>query len=324
MGGGSTLKCREFPGLSPPLSRIVLGTGSFNEDRRDEAWRLFDRYFSAGGTVLDTAAVYGAGASERVIGGWLEHFGRRADVAIVTKGGHPSLPDWHDRLTPGEVEQDLEESLSRLKTDYIDVYMLHRDNEQVPVAELVDILSRLVASGKARAAAVSNWSWQRVEEANSYASRSAVAPLVANSVHYCLATPHGQMLPGTVSLCGDVAALAWYRRSKFPVLAWSAQARGFFSGRFAPSVHDNAQVEDIYYHDENWERLERVTRLAADRGCSTSQVALAWVLDQPLEVMAVVGPTRQEHLDDCLAADDLHLTAAELAWLNLEQEELED
>jgi 1-deoxyxylulose-5-phosphate synthase len=305
----------DFPGVGLPLSRVVLGTGSFDEGGRVEAWRLFDRYRLAGGTVLDTAAVYGDGASERVVGGWLDHSRCRGEVVIVTKGGHPSLPDWGDRLTPDDVSLDLEQSLDRLRTDYIDVYMLHRDNENIPVDELVDMFSRFVASGKVRTAAVSNWSCHRVEEANSYASRSGGAPLVANSVHYSLATPHGPMLPGTVSLCEDDAAFSWYRSSRLPVVAWSAQAKGFFSGRFAPSVHDDPYVEKVFYHQDNWERLARATHFAAERGCTTAQVALAWVLNQPLEILAVIGTRREAHLDECLGAFDLHLQPAELAWL---------
>jgi 1-deoxyxylulose-5-phosphate synthase len=317
------LKYCELPGVDRPLSRIVLGTGSFNEDRRPEAWPLFDRYLSAGGTTLDTAAVYGDGASERVVGGWLERSGCREDVVVVTKGGHPSLPDWTNRLSPEQVDRDLEESLDRLKTDYIDLYMLHRDDEQIPVGELVDMLSRYVASGRVRAAAVSNWSWQRVEEANNYASRSGASPVIANSVHYSLAAPRGAMLPGTVSLCEDDAALSSYRTSQFPVLAWSAQAKGFFSGRYAPSVHDDAYLERVYYDEDNWERLDRVTRLAADRGCTTSQLALAWLLNQPIEILAVIGTSSGAHLDECLGAVDVSLTPSELAWLNLEQAEPE-
>jgi aryl-alcohol dehydrogenase-like predicted oxidoreductase len=315
------LKYCAFPGVDIPLSRVVLGTGSFNDDRRVEAWRLFDRYLSAGGTALDTAAIYGDGASERVVGHWLHHSGCRNDVVIVTKGGHPSLPDWGNRLTARDVDRDLDESLDRLKTDYIDLYMLHRDDEQLPVDELVDMLSGYVASGRVRAVAVSNWSCQRVQEANDYASKAGASRLIANSVHYSLATPHGPMLPGTVSLCEDSAAISSYRTSQFPVMAWSAQAKGFFSGRYTPSVHDDAYLERVYYHEDNWERLDRVTRLATERGCTTSQLALAWLLNQPLQILAVIGTSREAHLDECLGAVDVSLVPSELAWLNLEDAE---
>ena len=315
------LRYGEIVGVAPSPSRIVFGAGWFDEGHRRDAWRLLDRYVARGGSVIDTAAVYGDGASERLLGEWLVRSGCRDDVVIATKGGHPSLPDWTGRLTPDEVEHDLEASLARLQVDFVDLYMLHRDDERTPVDELVDLLARHVQSGKVKAVAVSNWTWQRVEEANAYAIRSGAPCLVANSVQYSLAAQHAAVAPGTVSLGGDEAAGAWYRRSGLPVLAWSSQAKGFFSGRFAPTFHDDPHVERVYYHDDNWRRLERVTSLAADRGCTPSQVALAWLLDQPAQIFAVVGTTKADHLDECLGALDLHLTSSEIEWLNLEREE---
>ena len=112
-------------------------------------------------------------ASECSGNGWSVRMpGRCRDRA---EGGHPSLPDWRDRLTPDEVEHDLEASLARLQVGSVDLYMLHRDDERTPVDELVDLLARHVQSGKVKAVAVSNWTWQRVEEANGY-ERGLVRP----------------------------------------------------------------------------------------------------------------------------------------------------
>jgi 1-deoxyxylulose-5-phosphate synthase len=311
----------QIAGVVTAPSRIVLGGGSFGEGRRVDAWRLIDHYVSLGGSLIDTAAVYGNGASERVLGEWLARSGCRDNVAILTKGGHPSLPDWTGRLTPDEVEEDLRASLSRLQVDCIDLYMLHRDDERIPADELVDLLARCVDRGMVKTVAVSNWTWQRVEEANRYAAGCGAPSLAANSVHYSLAVPRASVAPGAVSLCGDDAALAWYRRSGVPVLAWSSQAKGFFSGRFAPTVHDDPHVEKVYYHEDNWRRLDRVTRLAGRFGCTPAQVALAWLLEQPVQVFAVVGTTKVKHLDECLGALDVHLSSPEIEWLNLERDE---
>lgn len=311
----------EVAGVSVPLSRLVLGSGSFDEDRRDEAWRLLDRYAAAGGTVIDTAAIYGGGASERVVGGWLDRSGYRDSMVIATKGGHPNLPDWHGRLTPEDVEHDIGSSLSRLNVEYVDLYMLHRDDEQIPVGELIDTLAAHVANGRAKAIGVSNWSWQRVQQANAYASRSGAPRVVANSIQYSLAAPKAAvLLPGTVTLSGDAAAFEWYSETQLPVLAWSSQANGFFSGRYPPDVHDDTVVERVYYHEDNWRRLERATRLAVSRGCTPSQVAMAWLLGQPLDLFAVIGCTQLPHLEESLGTLDLRLTPEEMAWLNLDVE----
>lgn len=129
------------------------------------------------------------------------------------------------------------------------------------------------------------------------------------------------MLPGTVTLCGDVAAVEWYTETQLPVLAWSSQARGFFSGRYAQDVHDDAEVERTYYHQDNWRRLERATHLAVSRGCTPSQVALAWLLNGPMDVFAVIGCTQVPHLEESLGALTLRFTPEESAWLNLERQE---
>jgi 1-deoxyxylulose-5-phosphate synthase len=309
----------EIAGVGRPLSRVVLGAGSLDDPRYDDAAALFDAYVAAGGTAIDTAAVYGDGASERVVGQWLRRSGCRDEVVIVTKGGHPDLSDWQPRLTPEDVEQDLNESLDRLGVDCVDLYLLHRDNEEIQVDELVDMLASHAGAGQVKAVGVSNWTWSRVEEANEYAAESGAPRMAANSVHYSLATPKGVIAPGAVSLCDDPTALAWYAKSGLPVLAWSSQAKGFFSGRFAPTVHDSPHVEQTYYHKGNWQRLERVNQLARDRGWLPSQVALAWLFNQPLDIFAVVGPTRLPHLNECMGAVDLHLTPSEVAWLNLGQ-----
>lgn len=304
-----------------PLSRVVLGTGSIGNIPGNERERLFDAYRQAGGSVIDTAAVYGGGATETAVGRWLARTGCRDEVAIVTKGGHPSLPDWAGRLTPEQVSLDLAASRERLQVDRIDLYMLHRYDEEVPVGEIMSMLGDHVRSGAVNAVGVSNWTWQRVEQANTYAARLGLPGLCANSIHYSLAVPQSRVAPGTVSLCGDSEALSWYRASRLPLLSWSSLARGFLSGRFSPSVHSDAHVERIFYHPSNWERLQRVRKLAADRRCTPSQVALAWVLCQPLDLYAVVGPTQLPHLEECLGAADLHLSPPDLAWLNLEADE---
>ncbi len=228
----------EIPGIGRPLSRVVLGAGSLDEPRYDDAAALFDAYLATGGTAIDTAAVYGDGASERVVGQWLRRSGCRDEVVIVTKGGHPDLTNWQPRLTPEDVEQDLTESLDRLGVDCVDLYLLHRDNEEIPVDELVDMLASHAGAGRVKAVGVSNWTWQRAEEANQYTAESGAPRIAANSVHYSLATPKVVIAPGAVTLCDDPTAVAWYGQSGLPVLAWSSQAKGFFSGRFAPTVHD--------------------------------------------------------------------------------------
>lgn len=289
----------------------------------DLARPLLDAFVAAGGTMLDTAAVYGDGASERAVGRWLTERGRSDDVLVLTKGAHPFLSDWQPRVNRAAVFRDLAESRERLGLDTIDLYLLHRDDPSVPVGPLVDGLNELVARGSIRAFGVSNWTTQRIQAANEYAATHSLLGPVASSPHFALAVPRKAIAPGTVEIAADDVALRWYRERQFPLFAWSSQARGFFSERFSPGSQDPRNVARIYGREDNWERRRRADKLARQRGCTPTQVALAWVLSQPLNAFAIVGPGTVPHLDDCLGALELTLSPSEVAWLNLETDRLD-
>jgi aryl-alcohol dehydrogenase-like predicted oxidoreductase len=182
-------------------------------------------------------------------------------------------------------------------------------------------LDRHRAWGRVRALGGSNWSPARLDAANAYATANELAPFAAGSPNLGLAVPKEPMWPRCLSVAGDAEALEWYRRRRFPLLAWSSQANGFFSERFAPGRIDDPDVARVYDDPANWERRSRAERLGADLGATATQVALAWVLSQPgLEVYAVVGPRSIAELESSLAAVEIRLTPAQLAWLNLESE----
>ncbi|MCC6628706.1 MAG: aldo/keto reductase [Chloroflexi bacterium] len=305
-------------GVGDRVSRLILGSLFFSNDDKDLTEDLLDRFVAAGGTTIDTAHGYGRGASERCLGDWLAATGQRAGLTVITKGAHPYPPDEPRRVTPAHIDRDLTDSLARLRITSIDLYLLHRDDESVSVASLIECLTRHVREGRIRAFGASNWSTERTTEANIYATSRGLVGFAASSPNLALAVPREPMWPGCVTIAGDAAALAWHRFHQFPALCWSSQARGFFSGRFAPDQPDDEEMVRVYYTADNWQRLERVRALAARLGCTPTQVALAWVLCQPFPTFALIGPRSRAELDDCLGALDITLAPADLAWLNLE------
>jgi len=311
-----------IPGLGRPVSRLVLGSMVFRLEP-PEAWArtcdLLDQFAALGGNAVDTAHIYGRGESERALGRWLAQRGNRDQMVIITKGAHPA-PDWTPRLTPAAIAADLAESLERLGTT-IDLYLLHRDDPAMPVGPIVECLNEHLAAGRIRAMGASNWTPERIQEANEYAAARGLAGFAASSPNLALAVPNKPHWPGTVSIAGDRAALAWYRARQFPVLAWSSQAGGFFSGRFSPDRPEAPRMVQVYDSPGNWERLRRARELAAARGCTPVQVALAWVLHQPFPIFALIGPHSVAELQDSAGALAVHLTPEETAWLNLETEE---
>jgi aryl-alcohol dehydrogenase-like predicted oxidoreductase len=295
----------------PPISRLVLGSMVCSPDDQVLTNDLLDAFVFAGGSCIDTAHIYGGGKSEQAIGEWFAQRRNRDKIVLLDKGAH------HDssgpRVTPEGIVADLTDSLERLQTDYIDLYMLHRDNPDVPVAPIVDCLNELQQSGKIRAFGGSNWTPERLQEANDYATKNKLKPFVASSPHLSLAVPSGPMWAGCVTL--DASAKAWYQKHQLPVFAWSSQASGFFTGRYAPDVHTNGDVERIFYSDQNWERLRRAQETAEAHGMSANSIALAYVLHQPFPVYALIGPRTVEELQSSLAAIDVKLSGEEVRYL---------
>ena len=306
-----------IPGVGDRVSRLVLGASQFSPERMELARSMLDSFMAAGGTTVDTAYVYGDGECERAVGLWLRERGRRDDVIIIGKGVSYG-PDGEDRVYPEAISEELAESLKRLGVDTIDVYLLHRDDMSAPVGPIVECLNEHIAAGRIRAFGGSNWTHQRIDEANAYAAVHGLHGFVASSPHLALAVAKEKGSRGVVQLAGDATALAWYRERQFPLFAWSSQAGGFFSGRFAPDAPDDPSMVRVYYSEDNWERLRRAREVAALHGCTPTQVALAWMLNQSLNVFALIGPHTAPHLQDCLGALEVHPTAEEVAWLNLE------
>lgn len=308
-----------IPGISGRFSRLVLGSMIINPENREVAFDLLDAFVAAGGTAIDTARSYAGGTSEQTLGEWLSAHDARDQVRIITKGAHPSK-DEPRRVNPAAITWDIDHSLEVLGIDTIDLYLLHRDDPSLPVGPIVACLNEHLAAGKMRGFGASNWTTRRIDEANDDARARGLQGFVASSPNLALAQTSEPMWPGCISVAGDAASLAWYEQRQFPLLSWSSQASGFFSGRFSS---DNVATVDpnvarVYDRPDNWERLRRAREVAVRHGCTPTQVALAWVLHQRIPTFAIVGPRTKEELDDCLGALDVELTEAELAWLNLE------
>ena len=306
-----------IPGCGDRVSRLVLGSVTFSPERLDLVTSLLDAFVAAGGTTIDTARGYGKGGSEQAIGMWLRHRDRRDDVVIVTKGAHHASDGTH-RVTPAAIDEDLTASLESLGVPTIDLYLLHRDNPAVPVGPIMECLNEHLAAGHIRAFGGSNWTTQRFDEANAYAAAHDLQGFAASSPNLALAVTNEPMWPNCVSIPDDPVALAWYRERQVPLLSWSSQASGFFSGRFSPEDRSDPEVARVYYREDNWERLRRARDVAARYGCTPTQVALAWVLHQGIPTFALIGPRTLSELQDCLGSLAVPLTPADVAWLNLE------
>lgn len=312
-------------GVSDRVSRLVLGSMVFGmePDRLENTRKLLDRFVEAGGTTIDTARVYTKGTSERAFGEWLKQAGCRDRLVVIGKGAHHDPETFERRVTPAAIHEDIQISLREMQLDQIDIYILHKDDPDAAIGPIVEALNEEVAAGRIKAFGGSSWSHQRITEANVYAEAHGLQGFSVSSPNLALAVPNEPMWVGCVSIAGDSEAQAWYAETRLPIFAWSSQARGFFSGRYSPELTEGAtqdaqNVIRTYYSDDNWERYRRAGELAKERGRSLSQIALAWVLHQPLEVYALIGPATVAELDDSLGALEIDLAPDEVAWLNLQ------
>jgi len=298
-------------GVDKPVSRVALGTmleGA--EFPAVQGGVLFDAFFEAGGTCFDTAYLYSGGLSEQVFGQWMQSRGVREEVVVLGKGAATPFCD------PENLTRQLLESLDRMQTDYVDLYMMHRDNLEIPVGEFVEVLNEHRAAGRMRAFGVSNWSLARVEEANEYAAAHGLTGFSALSNNFSLARLVEPIWPGSIAT-SDAASRAWFARTQTPLFPWSSQARGFFAVGAPTNVADSELVR-CWYSDDNFERLARVRALAAERGVMPITVALAYVLSQPFPTFPLIGPRSLHELETSLPALGLELSTNEVEWLNLE------
>jgi aryl-alcohol dehydrogenase-like predicted oxidoreductase len=201
----------------------------------------------------------------------------------------------------------------------VDIYMLHRDNPEVSVAEWMDALNEEVKAGRIRALGASNWTPERVDEANAYAREKGLAPFSAVSNNLSLARMNVAPWVGCIT-ASDPSIYEWHRKTGMTLMPWSSQARGFFTGRAHPDDRSDEELVRCWYSDGNFERLERALELAAKRDVPAIAVALAWVLNQEFPTFPLIGPRLISETRTSFQALELELTPDEVAWLNLEKE----
>jgi len=305
----------QIDGIDKPVSRLVQGCTMIGQGDDERDFALLDAVTEAGCTAFDTAHVYGGGNSERALGRWVNARGLRDKVVVITKGAH--LNRDRLRVTPFDISADLHDSLARLKTDHIDLYLLHRDDPEVPVGPIVERLNELAGEGKIGAFGGSNWSHDRLAAANAYASSHGLTGFAASSPNLTLAVQQEVPWDGCISISGPEGAAArkWYADTRMPLLCWSSLAGGFLSGRFRRDNLDSFEgyadelVVRCYCTEENFQRLDAAEEIAKAAGVELPQVALAYIFNQPLNAFALTACMTGDEYRANIAALDLKLPA---------------
>jgi aryl-alcohol dehydrogenase-like predicted oxidoreductase len=298
------------------VSAVTLGCMSWGDTAAGRAWAKDESFahetikaaLDAGINFFDTANVYSAGTSEEYTGRALKAYADRDDVVLATKVNGRMRPGPNGAgLSRKAILHEIDASLSRLGTEYVDLYQIHRWDPNVPIEETMEVLHDVVRAGKARYIGASSMHAWQFAKAQHVAERHRWTPFVSMQNHYNLIyrEEEREMIP----LCLDQGV---------GVIPWSPLARGRLTRPWDASTtrSDNDEFGNSLYRDEDADVVARVLSIAEKRGVSAAQVALAWLMAQPGVTSPIVGVTKAEHLADAVAAVDLELTDAEIEELS--------
>ena len=311
------MKYRKLGRTGLDVSAICLGCMSYGEpDRGPHPWSLgeddarpfFRQAIEAGINFFDTANTYSAGSSEEITGRALRDFANRDEIVLATKVFMPVEGTGPNRagLSRKAIMSAIDASLRRLGTDYVDLYQIHRWDPLVPIEETLEALHDVVKAGKARyLGASSMWAWQ-FSKALHVADAHGWTRFVTMQNHYNLLNreEEREMLP----LCADEG---------IGVIPWSPLARGRLTRDWDETTarSETDQFGRTLYPDSDRQIVDAVAEVAEARGVSRAQVALAWVMSNPVVDAPIVGATKPHHLADAVAAVDLDLTSDEIERL---------
>jgi predicted dehydrogenase/aryl-alcohol dehydrogenase-like predicted oxidoreductase len=303
----------KIPGCDKPISRVVMGTMIYSPTVTPLTFAMLDYFFEIGGNCLDLAYIYNGGHSETAIGKWIARRGIREEVVLLGKGAH-TPNDQPDKVGP-----QLLTSLERVGTDYFDIYCLHRDNTDYPVSEWVEAMEVHRKAGRIRLYGGSNWSTQRIQEANEYCKQKGYPGFQASSPNFSLAVWNQAMWKGCLT-ASDKASRDWYEKHQVPIFSWSSQASGFFAGRVTAESKNSPDWYQrdafvTWYNDENFARLTRATELAKKHNVTATQIAMAYVLSQPFPTFALIGPRTIQETRTSVQGVTIKLTDEERRFL---------
>lgn len=317
---------KHIQGVEKNISPIFFGTASPEFIKGTDQSDLLNSALRAGINAFDTARNYGL--AEKALGLWLRKENVREQIVILSKCAHPNILG-RKRVNETDIRKDFAKSTEYLGTDYIDIYLLHRDDTSVDVSVAVEVLNAMHAEGKIKAFGVSNWSCNRIQAANDYALKHNLLPFTISSPHFSLARQQADPWGGgCVSITGteNQDSRDWYMQNQMPILAYSALGRGILSGKLKSedAIHADQLLDEAamkgYGCQDNFVRLQRCEELAAKKGSTVAQLAMAWLYHQPMNTFSVVTMSSAKRLQENIDALSLDLSDQECRYLNLEEE----
>lgn len=296
------------------LSKIGLGTGRLGTRiSEDISFEMLDRFAEKGGNIIDTARNYyewvenGRGVSEKTIGKWLSQRGNRNNIYISTKGGvRNEGKQFYINLSESNLLGEAAQSKEALQTDEIDIYLLHRDEPERPVEEIVNTLQKVQESVKAKAIGVCNWESERVIKANQYAKSHHLIPIQIVQTWWSIAAYTPDMWNDPTTTYMDRAMYEYLKEQNMLGMAYTSQAKGFFQ----KAIRDGLDNLDPFLlkriaTPENIERLDRIREYCNRNGVSPTAVVNGYITDNEVDGIALISCSKLEQLDDILENSDV-------------------
>ncbi len=318
------MKYNKIEGLERDISSLIMGND--NQIYFDEAAKLWDHWIEVGGNAFDTAHIYGGGSQEKLLGEWHKKRNNLKELVIITKGAHTPYCD------PANLSLQLTQSLDRLQIESADIYIMHRDNTDVPVDEFIDVLDKEKNKGRIKIFGGSNWTLKRFKEANYWAEKNKKSKFSILNNNLALSKMINPLWSGCVS-SNDQEVLQYLKETQTAHLSWSSQGRGYFlSKEVCQAIEDKITKDEASWRKpgenssgplscfdskDNRERRNRAKTLASEIKVTTQNVAGAWALNQPFPSFALIGPRKVEEIDTSLPCLDISISEEQSNWLNL-------
>ena len=319
------MKYDKIIGLEKKISKLIMGND--NQEDYEEACKLWDHWISVGGNAFDNAHIYGGGSMESLLGKWHKSRNNLNEIVIIAKGAHTP------NCNPQSLSSQLTESLDRLKTECADIYIMHRDNLEIPVGEFIDVLNEEKNKGRMKIFGGSNWTLERFKEANDWAinKKKQAFSILNNNLALCkMINP---LWKGCVS-SNDEEILNYLEKSQIAHLSWSSQGRGYFLPEEITKKIENDITNSETWREpgehssgplscfdslDNRERKQRAFTLASNMNTYAQNIAGAWPLNLNFPSFALVGPRNIVELDSSIKNLNIELTQEQVNWLNLKK-----
>ncbi len=318
------MKYDTIQGLEKKISKLILGND--NQTEYDSSAELWDHWIKVGGNAFDNAHIYGGGLMEKLLGEWHIKRNNRENLVIIAKGAHTP------NCNPQGVSDQLTESLERLKIDCADIYIMHRDNIDVPIDEFIDVLNKEKEKGRIKIFGGSNWTLNRFKDANTWANKNKKQPMTILNNNLALSKMIQPLWDGCIS-SNDENILKYLEETQTAHLSWSSQGRGYFlppaicqaiedkiiedeSSWRKPGEHSSGPLS-CFDSEDNKERRKRANDFASELDVTTQNIAGAWPLNQSFPSFALIGPRKIDEIDTSLPSLEISITREKTDWLNL-------